>query len=206
MNHPPSDNSTASELAFSRAAISLMKGVVYRETDDNTWQSLCNLAPRLREYVSHLGLELMLDEGEGCAYLRQRPSDAAYDELPRLVARRPLSYPVSLLLALLRRRLAEQDAKGGDTRLIVSRDDMVDLMRMFLPPTGNESRLVDKIDAHINKVIDLGFLRRLKNDDARFEVRRILKSFVDAQWLTDFDSKLAAYATQGTASPTGDPE
>lgn len=206
MNQQTSETGPASELAFSRAAISLMKGVVYRETDENTWQSLCNLAPRLRDYVSHLGLELMLDEGEGCAYLRQRPSDAAHEELPRLVARRPLSYPVSLLLALLRRRLAEQDAKGGDTRLIVSRDDMVELLRMFLPPTGNESRLVDKIDAHINKVVDLGFLRRLKNDDARFEVRRILKSFVDAQWLTDFDSKLAAYATQGTASQASDPE
>ena len=37
-----------------------------------------------------------------------------------------------------------------------------------------------------------------------FEVRRILKAFVDAQWLADFDARLAAYQAQlGTRSPEG---
>ena len=197
---------SSSPTSFSRAVIALLKGVIYRESDENTWQALCNLAPRVREYISHLGLELILDEAEGFAYLKQRPMDGADQELPRLVARRPLSYPVSLLLALLRRRMAESDAKGGDTRLIVSRDEIVELVRMFFPPTGNESRLVDKIDAHINKIVDLGFLRRLKVDDARFEVRRILRSFVDAQWLTEFDARLASYMAQTTHKQAGDSE
>jgi len=34
--------------------------------------------------------------------------------LPRLVQRRALSFPVSLLLALLRKKLAEFDAGGGE--------------------------------------------------------------------------------------------
>jgi hypothetical protein len=29
-----------------------------------------------------------------------------------------------------------------------------------------------------------------------FEVRRILKAFVDAQWLADLDARLAAYRVQ----------
>ena len=29
-----------------------------------------------------------------------------------------------------------------------------------------------------------------------FEVRRILKAFVDAQWLAEFDARLAAYQAQ----------
>jgi hypothetical protein len=61
-----------------------------------------------------LGLELVLDEAEGYAFLRARPeeedSDTSASKLPRLVARRPLSFPVSLLLALLRKKLAEFDA------------------------------------------------------------------------------------------------
>ena len=32
--------------------------------------------------------------------------------------------------------------------------------------------------------------------DARFEVQRILKAFVDAQWLAEFDARLAAYRAQ----------
>jgi hypothetical protein len=37
---------------------------------------------------------------------------------------------------------------------------------------------------------------------ASFEVRRILKAFVDAQWLADFDARLSAYQAQlaGTAT------
>ena len=34
---------------------------------------------------------------------------------------------------------------------------------------------------------------RLRGADDKFEVRRILKAFVDAQWLADFDQRLAAY-------------
>ena len=48
--------------------------------------------------------------------LAQR-ADEDGSALPRLVPRRQLSYPVSLLLALLRKRLAEADAAGGE-RLI----------------------------------------------------------------------------------------
>jgi hypothetical protein len=33
----------------------------------------------------------------------------------------------------------------------------------------------------------------LKGQDHQFEVRRILKAFVDAQWLAEFDRRLAEY-------------
>jgi len=115
------------------------------------------------------------------------------------VARRPLSFAVSLLLALLRKKLAEFDTSGGDTRLILTRDEIVELIRVFLPESSNEAKLIDQIDAHLNKVVELGFLHKLKpgtGQTAVFEVRRILKAFVDAQWLADFDARLAAYQTQ----------
>ena len=172
--------------------IALMKGVLYQEQDVKLWQQLLELQARVRDYVMVLGLELMLDEAEGYAWLRTRASEEQETELPRLVGRRQLSYPVSLLIALLRRKLAEFDAGGGDTRLILSRDDIVELMRTFLPPGSTEARLVDQIDAHINKVIELGFARRMRGQEQMIEVRRILKAF-DAQWLNDFDARLQAY-------------
>ena len=51
----------------------------------------------------------------------------------------------------------------------------------------------DQVDAQLNKVIELGFVRRLRGQDGMFEVQRILKAFVDAQWLAEFDARLAAY-------------
>ncbi|WP_438868890.1 DUF4194 domain-containing protein [Pseudomonas sp. L1(2025)] len=183
---------------LSTLLVLLLKGVMYHEADERLWSVLLNLQTRVRDYVTVLGLELMLDEAEGYAFLRSR-NEPAQDEptvrVPRLIARRPLSFPVSLLLALLRKKLAEFDASGGETRLVLTRDDFVELIRVFLPDSSNEARLVDQIDTHIGKVVDLGFLRRLKSSSGplSYEVRRILKAFVDAQWLSEFDTRLSEY-------------
>jgi len=183
---------------LSALVIPLLKGVIYQEADAGLWNALLTLQSRVRDYVAVLNLELVLDEAEGYAFLRSRPEpdDASTPRLPRLVARRPLSFPVSLLLALLRKKLAEFEASGGDTRLVLARDEVAELMRVFLPEGSNEARLIDQIDAHLGKVIELGFLRRLKvgpGQPTMVEVRRILKAFVDAQWLAEFDQRLAGY-------------
>ena len=141
----------------------------------------------------------MLDEAEGFAYLRQRPAEEGATELPRLVPRRQLGYQVSLMLALLRKKLAEFDATSGEPRLILDRDDIVEMMRLFLPDTANQVQLNARIGTGINQIVDMGFLRRLRGADDRFEVRRILKAFVDAQWLADFDRRLAAYQSHASS-------
>ncbi|WP_319405271.1 DUF4194 domain-containing protein [uncultured Desulfosarcina sp.] len=179
--------------ALSRVVVTLMKGVLYQEADPGLWQHLLDLQARVRDYVAVMGLSLMLDEAEGYAWLHTREPTEDEAPPPRLVARRQLSYPVSLVVALLRRKLAESDAGGGEPRLILSRDDIVEMVRTFLPAGTNEARLVDQVDAHINKIVDLGFVRRLRGQPQSIEVRRILKAFVDAQWLNEFDARLKVY-------------
>ena len=189
---------------LSLAVTQLMKGVVYRETHDRAWRNLLQLQPQARDFAAVLGLEVVIDEAEGYAFCRQRPDpDGDGDDRapPRLVPRRSLSFHVSLLLALLRKKLAEFDAQGGDTRLMLSRDQIGEMIRVFLPATSNEARLTDQIDAHINKAVELGFLRQAKNADPVYEVRRILKAFVDGQWLGEFDARLAAYTAQLAGTP-----
>ena len=187
---------------LSLAVTQLMKGVVYRDTHERAWPHLLALQPQVRDYVAVMGLQVVVDEAEGYAFCRQRPPDEAQDDnadpLPRLIPRRPLSFHVSLLLALLRKKLAEFDAQGGDTRLMLSRDQIAETMRVFLPATPNEARLADKIDTYIGKAVEAGFLRPAKNAEPVYEVRRILKAFVDAQWLADFDARLAEYAALAT--------
>ncbi len=194
--------------------VPLLKDVLYRDDDPALWTTLLKLQSRVRDYVAVLGLALTLDEAEGYAYLK---SQAAQDDdappLPRLVARRPLTFAVSLLLALLRKKLAEFDASGGDTRLILSREAIAGLVRVFMPVGSNEAKLIDQVETHLNKIIELGFVRRLKpqsNPSGRsaqepmYEVRRILKAFVDAQWLAEFDARLAAYQAQLAAPDKAD--
>lgn len=216
MNMEDNLDTAAARPDLSTLAVALLKGVLYREDDERLWSRLLDLQSRVRDYMAVLALELVLDEAEGYAFLKSRAQaddgeggEAA--KLPRLIARRPLSFPVSLLLALLRKKLAEFDAGGhaGDgTRLVLARDEIVELMRVFLPDSSNEAKLIDQIDTHINRGVDLGFLQRLKpaaglakSAPASYEVRRILKAFVDAQWLAEFDVRLEAYRAQLGVQP-----
>jgi hypothetical protein len=200
-----------SELDLPLVATSLMKGVVYRDTHEQVWRHLLPLQSQLRDHMAVLGLVPVIDEAEGYAFLRQRDDEEPADDgepaatrIPRLVARRSLSFPVSLLLALLRRRLAEFDATDAGSRLILTREQIVAMIRVFLPERSNEARLVDQVDQHIAKIVDLGFLRRVPGPDGVVEVRRILKAFVDAQWLADFDQRLAGYAAALRGTPDDD--
>ena len=180
---------------LSLAVTQLMKGVVYRDTHDHAWRSLLELQPQARDYVDVLGLQVVIDEAEGYAFLRQRPADPG--------RRRPAApadpAPGAVLPRQPAARAAAQEAgrvrrPGRDTRLMLTREQMAEMVRVFLPATSNEARLTDQIDAHINKAAELGFLRPVKNSEQTYEVRRILKAFVDGQWLADFDARLAEYA------------
>lgn len=158
-----SNGSPAPDL--SALVINLLKNVLYRDADERLWAALLNLQARVRDYVAVLNLDLVLDEAEGYAFLKSRPEldeDQPGPRLPRLVARRPLSFPVSLLLALLRKKLAEFDAGGADTRLVLSRDQILELVRVFLPDGPNEAKLMDQLESTINKLVELGFLTKLK--------------------------------------------
>jgi hypothetical protein len=199
---------TTGQIDLGVLVVGLLKGVLYRDSDGRQWDRLLELQASIRDYVGVLGLDLLVDEAEGYAFLRSRVEAEPGAPVPRLVARRPLSFPVSLLLALLRKKLVESDALGGETRIVLTQDDIVEMLRLFLPAGSNDARLVDQIEAHINKVIDLGFLRRLKSAEGEhYELRRILKAFVDAQWLGEFEARLANYRAhasgvegRGTAS------
>lgn len=193
---------------LSSVVIPLLKGVIYQEESPALWSALLNLQAAVRDYVAVLGLDLTLDEAEGYAILHSRSENETEgtNSSPRLIARRQLSYHVSLLLALLRKKLAEFDAGGGDTRLILSRDEVVELIRIFLPPASNEVRLIDQVDASLNKIAELGFIRRMRGERQMIEVRRIIKAFIDAQWLSDFNQRLNEYLQRAVKPMEGTDE
>ena len=110
-----------------------------------------------------------------------------------LVRRRPV-LSVSLLLVLLRKRLIEFETAGGEGRLVLSTDEIVEMLRLFQADSTNEARIVDSAETTIRKAVELGFLRGLRGERNQWEVRRIVKAFVDAETLGDFAGKLSEYA------------
>lgn len=177
--------------------IALLKGVVYADASPTIWRDTLRLQGGARGHLRLLNLDLIIDEAEGYAYLRQSEGTDEDDaDAPRrLIPRRPLSYPVSLLLVLLRKRLAQHDAQGGATKLVLSRDQIVEMLRVFVSGGTNEAKLEDQIGRHIDRVTELGFLRAIKEENSDlFEVRRILRAFVNADWLANLESNYREYA------------
>ena len=118
----------SNEHAVASAIIRLMQGVVYRESDEDTWLTLERLGAGVRHHFATIGVDVVVDDAEGYAYLRSRPEEDGDEALPRLVRRRALTYNVSLLLVLLRKRLVEFETTGGDGRLILTTDQIVELL------------------------------------------------------------------------------
>lgn len=193
------------EHAVGSAIIRLMQGVVYREADEDTWQSLERSGGGVRDHFATIGVEVVVDDTEGYAYLRTRPEVEGEEALPRLVRRRALTYNVSLLLVLLRKRLLEFETSGSEGRLVLTREQIVEMLRVFLADSSNEARTVDQAERTITKAVELGFLRPLRGQRDHWEVRRILKAYVDAQTLSDFAGKLKQYAgaNAGTGADDG---
>jgi len=175
------------------ACVPLLRGIVYADTHPRAWEALLTLGPQVKDHLDPLGLQVRIDESEGYAYVLPVEAEDDEPDRPRLIARRQLSYRVSLMLALLRRRLMELDAQGDQTRLIITRDEAVELVRTYHPARGNEVRLADEVESDLRKITELGFLRGLRDQPHTYEVRRIIRAFVDAQWLAGFDARLAEY-------------
>jgi len=180
--------------------IALMRGVVYRESDEASWSTLGRNGAPVRDHFSTLGIDVVIDDTEGYAFLRSHEEDPDDEPLPRLVRRRSLTYNVSLLLVLLRKRLLEFETSAAEGKLVLSRDQLVEMLQLFLAESTNEARVIDQVDSTIKKAAELGFLRQLRGQPDLWEVRRILKAYVDAQTLSDFARKLTEY----TRTSSGD--
>lgn len=189
---------------LSHLAIQLLKGPLYRDAHDKLWPGLLQARARVADYVSVIGLRLEIDEADGFAFLRSAHDDEVEAEFPRLVSRHSLGFHVSLLLALLRKRLAEFDSSSSDARLVVSFDQVVEMMRVHLPDSADDVKVRKAVETHLNKVQSFGFVQRLRGSDDQFEVRRIIRAFVDGQWLADFDRRLADYVEQAAGRSSTD--
>lgn len=189
---------TADEQSAATAIIYLMRDVVYRDVNahEAVWETLQRSRAAIADHFRVIGVDVVVDDVEGYAYLRTHEDDGD-EPLPRLVKRRSLTYNVSLLLVLLRKRMVEFEAMGGDGKLVLTREQLVEMLRVFQASSSNEARVVDQADRTIKQVADLGFLHELRGQPGAWEVRRILKAYVDAQTLADFAGRLASYAGAG---------
>ncbi len=197
MEHHDSEN-------ISEVVIHLMRGILYKEEKPRIWQTMEQFEGAVRDHLAIINLDLEIYDSDGFAYLKSKEEQEGTPSLPRIMARRPLSYPVSLMLALLRRKLTEHDTYSSEPRLIIGVDEFTESISAFFPTSNNEVKVLKRMDAHLQRIHDLGFIRFMDAKKQKFEVKRILKAYIDAQWLSDFNVKLEEYLAHGSDSDEGD--
>ena len=176
---------------LSNAYISLLKGIIIKENKEKIWDTILNYRNQIEDYFRQLGLTLKLYEEEGYCYLQQIEDDET-DNLLKLVPKVPLSLHLSLLLVSLRKYMLESTA-NGDEKIVISKEEIFIKMKNYLKETSNEIKQEKEITSYIKKVEDMKFIRKLKNSDNKYEILRLLASFVDAQWLDDLNKHILEY-------------
>ncbi len=172
------------------AMIRLLQGAIFSD-DANAWNLLLAHQRAVQNDFARIGLELYLNEPDGFAFVRQPEPEDAESTLPRLTRRDRLSYHVTLLCVLLRERLEQFEASTPESdRLLVSQDELRDLLRSFLPERNDERALNKKLDETVNRVLELGFLKRSSGSSGLLEVRRIIKARIDSERLAEIKGKL----------------
>lgn len=176
----------------------LLREPIYRE-DGELWLTVHGpQQDEIRHYFRQIGQELVVDEGEGYAFIRQLEIEGE-DRVPRLVQRRSLSYLATLLLTALREEFLRFDASTGDSsRLVKTREELRNLVVDFLPETTNQVQDTARIDTAIARLVDLSFLRQLGSVERdTFEVMRIVKARLAVADLEAIKNRLLNHAEPG---------
>jgi hypothetical protein len=171
---------------------------IYHE-DGSFWETLRAERDTIAHYFRQIGQEVVIDEAEGYAFLRQIEVGGG-ERVPRVGRRQPLGYTATLLLVCLREELARFDAAPEDsTRLVRTRQQLRELVGQFLLETNNQIRDCRTIDAAIRRVEELGFLRAFGSPEAEtFEIMRILRARFGPGELQEVRDRLARHAERDT--------
>jgi hypothetical protein len=181
---------------ISIALTHLLRGPIHAEDQPAAWTTISTFTRQLRDHLDVLGLRLVIDDTEQYAYLRAH--DDLPDAMPRLIRRHTLTFSSSVLLVLLRQQLATAETDGQMPRLILTGDDLVEMLRLY----RHDDLTREQINGEISVLDKLGYIRKLRGHDDTWEVRRIIKAIVTGEWINNFGQALLD-ATTAEADPDG---
>lgn len=177
------------DILFSTTLINLLQGVVQKEDNAEIWNTIRSQQFRIDEYMEKIGLSLVIDDEGGFAFLKQRDDDV----LPHLVKKQPLTFRMSLFLALLRNEINEYDSGSGEGALVIREEEMVRRMKPYFPDVSDEVKFTNSIDRCFSKALEMKILVPVKDNEYEYEVQPVLRRFMDAEWLSEFNRQLDKY-------------
>lgn len=182
--------------AYSKAVIKLLKGVV--DNNDTVWGDILTYQADIQNYISVMGLELIVKKDDGFAFIRQLMLDDT--KAINLVSRRQYGFDVSVMLVVLRQMLEDFDSNPTESQAAdkyVTSLDIKEETEMFLPASYNKVKFEKELDNNIERIVGFGFLVPPKNNEGekRYKIHRIIKEKITIDDLLDFKKQLSDYDT-----------
>jgi len=191
----------------------LATGPIY-ERDTDYWLMLKGELERVRNHYAEMGLEVVLDEAGGYAFLRQRPeedeqawADDGLLPIPRILRRTPLSYHQTLLLVLLRERLLRHEQSPDvDSPLYLDFNEIAEMLRPYFPDSSNEKKLYDTVAALLRRFDLLNIVFPMKNrSEPIYRIEQIIKAKLPAELISEIRERLSGEAKpEAEADPLSD--
>ena len=176
---------------YSKAIVKLLKGAIERTS--NVWDDVVNYQIEIQDYISQIGLELIVKKEEGFAFIKQFENSEG--NTLGLVTRRQIGFETSIVLVVLRQSLEEFDS--NPTQFQVFEKFITDLeikeeVELFLPEKFNRVKFLKELDGYINNIVKLGYLSEVskKENETKYQIQRIIKEKVTLDILQEFKLKL----------------
>ncbi|MBK6764717.1 MAG: hypothetical protein IPG68_16270 [Micrococcales bacterium] len=189
------------EPRIAEAAVPLLKGVVYADSHPAAWNALLTIPNQVRDHLSALGVEVMIDESEGWRLPSQRTRRSGRTR--PAAARLP---PAADLPGEPADRAAAPTTAGvGRPRRPDPLDHHPTRPWNWSAPTTRHVPTRRNWPTRWRLICAsrrTGVHPFLRDQPHTYEVRRIIKACVDAQWLADFHEQLQQYSSRGAGHDT----
>ena len=181
---------------YSKAIIRLLKGIV--EKDDSVWNDVLDYQNEIQDYISVMGLELIVKKDEGFAFVKQMKLDD--DKTMNMVSRRQYGFEVSVMLIVLRQILEGFDSNPTESLSsdkYVTAEEIKEETEFFLPSSYNRVKFENDLDSYIARIVGFGFLVEPKHNEGvkRYKIHRIIKEKITLDDLVEFKKQLNGYDT-----------
>jgi hypothetical protein len=179
---------------YSKAIVKLLKSPV--ERNSSVWNDVVIYQLEIQEFISQIGLELIVKKEEGFAFVKQF-EDSEGNTLG-LITRRQIGFETSIILVVLRQALEEFDNNPTQFQVaekFISDTEIKEELELFLQEGYNRLRFLKDLDKYIKNVVELGYLKEIskKDNETKYQIQRIIKEKITLDILQEFKIKLQDY-------------
>lgn len=178
---------------YSKAIVRLLRATVERTS--NVWDDIILYQNEIQDYISQIGLELIVKKDEGFAFVKQLEDSEG--KTLGLVTRRQIGFETSIVLVILRQSLEDFDSNPTQlaSEKFITDTEIKEELELFLQESYNKLKFQKDLDKYIRNVLELGFLKEIskKENETKYQIHRIIKEKITLDILQAFQTKLKEY-------------